>query len=171
MNKRTIITSLAIFGILAGGAGFAQAYNGHGMGYGMGDGQGIGCGYYHERGHFADCPYADGSGRGYYGYAKQGKQLTDEQIAAIETLQAKHFDTMQSLGKEFRQKQRELNALKYNSNTDTEDLQKILADMNAIENKMYAERQNFASVMQNEYGIELKNGYGMRRGKMHRSCY
>lgn len=164
MKTSAIIGSFAVIGVLLAGAGLAEAhgyYHGYHKSYAeknYGDCYGFG------RHSAENCPYG---GNCFW----EEKNFSAEQIAAIEKLQAKHFDTMQSLGKEFRQKQRELNTLKYNSNTDTKDLQKILADMNAIEDKMYTERQNFASAMQKEYGIELKNGYGMRRGKMHRSCY
>ncbi len=171
MNKRTIITSLAIFGILAGGAGFAQAYNGHGMGYGMGDGQGMGYGYHHERGHFADCPYADGSGRGYYGYAKQGKQLTDEQIAQFDKVRSSHFEKMQPLWDQLHSKRMELNALKYNPNTEPETLTKLVKDITDIENKIDTERKSFRAQLEKDFGIEYYGGYGRHHRMGKRACY
>lgn len=161
MKTSAIIGSFAVIGVLLAGAGIAQAHGYfHGYHKPYAERNFSGCGY---AGHYAEnCRYGGNC-------FLEGKNFSDEQIAAIEKLQAEHFNTMQGLGKEFRQKQRELNTLKYTA--DTKDLQKILADINAIEDKIDAERKSFASTLQKEYGIELKDGYGMRRGKMHRPCY
>lgn len=165
MKKRTIITSLAIFSILAGGAGIAQAYCGQGTGYGYGGG------YHHERGRFADCPFADGSGKGWYGYAKQGKQLSEEQLAQLGKLRSSHFEKMQPLWNQLHSKRMELNALKYNPNTKPETLTGLVKDITAIENQIDAERKSFRTQLEKDFGIEYFGGYGRHHRMGKRSCY
>lgn len=174
MNKRTIIGSLAILAVFAGGVSMAQAYNGHrGMGYGQGyadDGCGYGRGYHR----FADCPYNDGTGRGYYGYYnKQGKELSDKQIEQLGELREKHYKTMEPLWDSLREKRIELDTLKYNPNVQPETLTKLVQDITALENKINAERDNFRALLEKKFGIEYYGGFGRhhRQGRMHRPCY
>lgn len=169
MNKGTIISSLAVLAVLAGGVSFAEAYNGHrGMGYEQGYGSGRG---FHN---FDNCPYADGSGRGYYGYYnKQGKQLSDKQIEQLNDLREKHFAAMEPLRQNLHIKRMELNSLKYNPNVKPETLRKLVEEIIAAENKIDEEREAFRAKAEKDFGIEYFGGFGKhhRPGRMHRACF
>lgn len=174
MKARTIISTLAVMAVLAGSAGFAQAYNGYHNGNGQRysenyDGYNDGYGYGGGRGYraYGNCPYADG-GRGYYGY--QGKDFTEKEIAQIEKMREEHFNKMRALGSDYRSVRRELNAIKYNPNVKPDQLESLAAELNSIEKKMDAERDAFAAAMKKEFDIDIRAGYGMRHHRMNRSC-
>lgn len=168
MKARTIISTLAVMAVLAGGAGFAQAYNGYHSGHGQRYSENYD-GYYdgYGFGGYGNCPYADG-GRGYYGY--QGKDFTEQEIAQIEKMREEHFEKMKALGNDYRSVRRELNAIKYNPNVKPDQLESLAAKLGDIEKKMDAERDAFAAGMKKDFGIDLKAGYGMRHHRMNRPC-
>ena len=169
MKKSTILSSLAIIALTVSGAGCANAY-GHHSGH---------CGnMYHE-----PAPYQDfrcDNPNHHNGMYTRGEcfvnidpnrtaPLTDKQIAELSSLREKHFQTMRPLYDELRVKNLELENYRGNSGISKEQLDKVIQDKIALENKIREEKMQFRSQTEKEYGICYE--HGPRHGRMHDRRY
>lgn len=166
MKKSTILSSLAVIALAVTGAGFASAHpnyhNGHcGNGYSEpAPYQGFHCDNpmhhngMHKRG---ECFYNLDVNR--------AAPLSEKQIAELNTLREKHFQTMRPLFEELRLKNLELENYRGNSNISKELLDKVIAEKIALENKIQEQRKQFQTQTENDYGVCYP--HGPRHGRMH----
>lgn len=166
MKKSTILSSLAVIALAVSGAGFASAHPGHHYGH-------CNNGYYSEqaqpRGFHCDNPaHHDGMhkrGECFYNLdANRTAPLTDAQMAELKSLREKHFQSMRPLYDELRVKDLELDSYRGNSNVSKEQLDKLIEEKIALENKIREQREQFNNQAEKEYGVCYYHG---RHGRMH----
>lgn len=163
MKKSTILSSLAVIALAVTGAGFASAHPSHHNGH---------CGYYEQQyqGFHCDNPaHHDGMhkrGECFYNLdANRAAPLTEKQIAELTALREKHFQTMRPLFEELRVKNLELENYRGNSNISKEQLDNVIAEKIALENKIQEQRIQFRNQTEKDYGVCYPRG--PRHGRMN----
>lgn len=170
MKKTTLLSSLAIIGLVVSGAGFANAYHGHG----------------HQMGHCNNGYHQPAPYQGFHcdnpnhhnGMHKRGEcfsnidpnraaQLTDKQIAELNSLREKHFASMRPLFEELRTKDLTLKNYRGNSNISKAELDSLIQDKIALENKIREQRVQFQNKVENDYGVCYPHGPRHGRGRHH----
>lgn len=166
MKKSTILSSLAVIALAVSGAGFASAYPGHHNGH---------CNNaYSEQAqprefHCDNPVHHDGMhkrGECFYNLdANRAAPLSEKQIAELGSLREKHFQSMRPLFEELRVKDLELENYRGNSNISKEQLDKLIEEKVALENKIREQREQFQNQIEKDYGVCYYHGSG--HGRMH----
>lgn len=167
MKKSTILSSLAVIALAVTGAGFANAYQGYHNGH---------CdNAYSEpapyQGFHCDNPQHHGGmhkkGECFFNLdANRAAPLSEKQIAELNTLREKHFQTMRPLFEELRVKNLELENYRGNSNISKEQIDKAIEEKIALENKIQEQRKQFQTQAENDYGVCYPH-HVPRHGRMH----
>lgn len=168
MKKSMIFGTLAIMAMTAAGAGIAGAHNPYHDGYRSG---------YHRTYEYGHGNYGcdgyrtphmfRGRSNAYYNDNYQENTLTKEQISQLDEMREKHFKTMQPLFEELRLKNMELDVFRSNPNVKPDQLDKLVREIIALENKVDSERQNFRSQIGEKFGIEYSRGMGRPMYRMY----
>ncbi|HBV41325.1 MAG TPA: hypothetical protein DEB43_01605 [Desulfovibrio sp.] len=108
-----------------------------------------------------------GRNNAYYNDNYQENTLTKEQISQLDEMREKHFKTMQPLFEELRLKNMELDVFRSNPNVKPDQLDKLVREIIALENKVDSERQNFRSQIGEKFGIEYSRGMGRPMYRMY----
>lgn len=152
MKKSAIFGTLAVMAMAVTGAGYAQAY--HGDDYG-----------YHHRGYHQE--YRHGGCGSHYRqhhnfhpgncfYNGQEQNLTDEQQAKLGEMRENHFKTMKPLFDDLRLKRMELDVFRDNPNVKPDQLDKLIKEIIALENKIDSEKYSFRTQLKDEFGFEFR---------------
>ena len=153
MKKSTMFGTLAIMAMAVTGAGYAQAYHGGDYGYHH-------RGYHHQEYRHGGCGnykgYRHNYHRGNCFYAEQEQNLTQEQLAKLGEMRENHFKTMKPLFDDLRLKRMELDVFRDNPNVKPDQLNKLIKEIIALENKIDTERYSFRTQVEKEFGIEFR---------------
>jgi Spy/CpxP family protein refolding chaperone len=149
MNRKTIITVLAVLAIV-----FTASAVLAGPGWGRrGGGWGPG-----------SCP-GGGYGQGYgQGYSQQAPALSAEQQEKLAELQQKHYGAMNDLRGELFEKRSALDALLNDPEASSEDVDKAVSELNEVRNEMFEERVKFRKQVADETGVQTPTGRFGRGG-------
>lgn len=152
MKKSAIFGTLAIMAMAVTGAGYAQAYHGDDYGYHHHKGyhqeyRHGGCDNYRQHHHFH---------RGNCFYSGQEQNLTEEQQAKLGEMRENHFKTMKPLFDDLRLKRMELDVFRNNPNVKPDQLDKLIKEIIALENKIDSEKYSFRTQVKNEFGIDFR---------------
>lgn len=101
--------------------------------------------------------------------ANRAAPLTEKQIAELDSLREKHFQTMRPLFEELRAKDLALKNYRGNSNIGKDELDKLIQDKIALENKIQEQREQFQNQVEKDYGVCYYRGakYGRMHGRHH----
>lgn len=151
MKKSTIFGTLAIMAMAVTGTGYAYAYHGDDCGYNHRGHQEYRHGGYdtfrqHHRGFHHGCGF----------FAGQEQNLTEEQQAKLGEMRENHFKTMKPLFDDLRLKRMELDVFRDNPNAKIDQLDKLIKEIIALENKIDSEKHSFRTQLKNEFGIDFR---------------
>lgn len=150
MKKSTIFGTLAVMAMAVTGAGYAQAYHGgdyHHRDYHHTEYRHGGCDNYRQHHNFHP-------GKGFRAWQEQN--LTEEQRVKLGEMRKDHFKTMKPLFDDLRLKRMQLDVFRDNPNVKPDQLDKLIKDIIALENKVDTEKRSFRSQVEKEFGIDLR---------------
>lgn len=153
MKKSAIFGTLAIMAMAVTGASYAQAYHGDDYGYHHNRG------YHHQEYRHGGCDNFRPHHRGFHGncfYNGQEQNLSEEQLAKLDEMRENHFKTIKPLFDDLRLKRMELDVFRDNPNVKPDQLDKLIKEIIALENKIDGEKYSFRTQVEKEFGIDFR---------------